>query len=79
MFRLALVDFVILDGVEQTLLRQLGLIITRAITVTTQARSHLFLSGILVNGNECFLLAICHPRGLSSSFNFFLLLQLLAS
>ena len=57
MFRFMFVNFVILDGVEQTLLRhQLSLIITRATTVTARARSHSFLFGIRVDGNECLLL-----------------------
>ena len=52
MFRFTLVDFVMLDGVQQTLLRQLSFIVTRAITVAAQARRHLFLSGITGNGNK---------------------------
>ena len=57
-FRLALINLVIIDCVEETLLRQLSLIIPRAITITAQARSHLLLSGIRVNDNKAFLLTL---------------------
>ena len=45
-FRLTLIHFVIRDCVEGTLFSQLSLILPRAITVTAQARRHLFLSSI---------------------------------
>ena len=48
-------SLVIIDCVEETLLSQLSLLVSRAITVTAQARSHLLLSGILANGNKALL------------------------
>ena len=72
-FRFTPVMFVCLDCVEEGLLSQLSLIVPRAITVTAQARSHLFLSGIRANGDQGLLLAICHPRGLSTPFGVLLL------
>ena len=72
MFRLTPIHLMILDCVKETLLSQLGLIVSRAITVTAQARSHLLLSGILVNGNEALVFTIGHPRGFSTSFDRFL-------
>ena len=59
-FRLTPIYFAVLDCVEEALLSQLSLVVPRAITVTAQARSHLLLSGILVNGNKALFFTI--PR-----------------